>query len=170
MRLFRRWAGDRKGFFWTAVAAGLVAVMGIVPNLWPHLFGIGPHGRAPGQGQLLAYLIMAVALLDRWRPVRWFLLVSLPATIAFTYLMGRPMPQRGIGWAIVDVAAMGAFAILLSPPVGRYFRKKRSAWGDADEADAGRVAADRPELLPQGRIHIDDLLDREPRERDPVER
>ena len=122
------------GSFLTALAAGLVAFIGVLPNLWPELFGVGPHGRAPGQAKLLAYLVMPAALLTRWRPMRWVVMFSLIPLAAFAILGSKGL-YANPGWAMTGWAAAIALAILASPPVGRYFRKPRSEWGDDEEPE-----------------------------------
>ncbi len=125
MRLFRR--SPSRGFELTALAAGLLVLVSALSNPLSQLFRIGS---APSHGvALLGAVVMAAALLDRWRPMRFVVrLTALGAAVGWIAggLYGQIPPA---GAALVGGAWAGIFVILGLRPVREWFSRPRSEWG-----------------------------------------
>ncbi len=72
---------QRAGQLATIGAAIFVFAMQAVPTFFPRLFGL--ERAVFAAPALLAMTLLALSLLDRFRPSRWFLLASLPAVWIF---------------------------------------------------------------------------------------
>ncbi len=141
MRLFSRFSAFRL----TAIAAGLVLVMALFGNPWGGLVHLGSH-RAGPIATVVGALVMAGALLDRWRPMRWLVRVTTffaALTYAGLALAGyRPT----LGYATGAVLCGTITAILGSRKVRRWFNTPRNEWGSA--AEEALAAAGPATLLP----------------------
>ncbi len=131
MQLLRR--SRSAGFRWTAIAAALVVVVGIVANPWVGHIRFGHHHGASTLPTIVGSLVMAGALLDRWRPMRW--LVRL--TTGFGALTYGGLAVAGyrptLAYAATAAACAAIYVILGSAPVRRWFRMPSSEWGSGAE-------------------------------------
>ena len=122
----------RSGRFLTAVAAGLILLIGILASPWVELFQLGgPHG--PPAAALVGYVVIAAALLDRWRPMRWATMIggalSTPVLAGIALVKHQPA-------ALLAAALCGTVSMVLgSMPVHRWFHAKRSVWGDDTQSE-----------------------------------
>ncbi len=149
---------DRVGRLATIGAAVLVFVMQAVPTLFPRLFGMEKAGGTAG---LLALTLLALSLLDRFRPTRWFLLGTLPLVWVFGAPIG-PSDLRRVLLFMVCCATL-AWVLLNSGPVREYFQPGRS-WA---ERFFSRRAAQGAEVVPRDTARAWDDPDPE-RELEPV--
>ncbi len=129
MRLFHRSAPT--GFQWTAIAAGLLVLVSVLSNPLSQLFRIG-RGSSHGVA-LVGALVMAAALLDRWRPMRVVVrLTALGAAVGWIVgaVYGRFFPVGGV---LVGGAWATIFVILGLRPVRDWFRRPKNEWGSEGE-------------------------------------
>ncbi len=129
MGLFR---SRLSGFQLTAIAAVLVVVTAVFGNPWGGLVHFGSH-RAGPIATIVGALVMAGALLDRWRPMRWLVRVTTffaALTYAGLALAGfRPT----LGYAAGALLCGTITTILGSRKVRRWFNTPPNAWGSAAE-------------------------------------
>ncbi len=146
MRLFR---GGRSssGFRLTALAAALLVVVGVASAL-PGALPFGAH-RPPLYAALVGALVGAVALLDRWRPMRFVVRISSLFT-AIGYAISAASGKAPLFHGAVALALAAIFFILGSRPVTRWFRQSPNEWGDAEEPEP-----DDPRMLPREKVEPD---------------
>ncbi len=139
MRWLRRFRPS--GFQLTAIAAVLVVVMAVFGNPWGGLVHFGSH-RAGPIATVVGALVMAAALLDRWRPMRWLVRVTtFFAGLTYAGLAVAGFRPR-LAFITVAVLCGTITAILGSRKVRRWFNTPPNEWGSAAEEMA-------PILLPR---------------------
>ncbi len=147
MRLFRgRFSSP--GFRLTALASALLVALSFVSNPWTQLVRIG---QGPSRGAaVLGTVVMAAALLDRWRPMRLFVRYSCWA-MALAFVAAAAFGARPAGgFVLVAAGCLMVSAILASKPVRRWFAEPRDDWGGAEEE--GALAPAAPPMLPLEKV------------------
>lgn len=146
MRLFDRSASA--GFRWTAVAAGLLVLISALSSPLSQLFRVG-HGHSHGIA-LVGSLVMAAALLDRWRPMRVLVrLTALGAAVGWIAgaFYGRFLPAGSI---VVGGTWAAIFVILGLGPVREWFSRPKNEWG----IDMPPELAADPPMLPREKVEV----------------
>ncbi len=146
MHLFDRWSA--RGFKWTAVAAGLLVLISALSNPLGQLFRVG-RGHSHGIA-LVGSLVMAAALLDRWRPMRVVVrLTALGAAVGWLAggLYGRFLPAGSI---LVGGTWAAIFVILGLRPVREWFSRPKNEWG----IDMPPELVAEPPMLPMEKVEV----------------
>lgn len=116
------------GFWWTAVAAGAFLLLTILPSLWPSGFSDDPLPLA-GRGALGLHFVLFVGLLAGWRWMRYLVITYLGLGFGFWLAVAgdvlppapSPMQPYALGWSLLFVLHVAAFAILTFTPSVRSF-------------------------------------------------
>ncbi len=146
MNLLRgRWASP--GFGLTALAAGLIVALSLVSNPWTQLVRIG---QGPSRGvALLGTLVVAAALLDRWRPMRFLARYGCwAATLSYTLAAAFGARPTG-GFLAVAAAYLVPSALLASKPVRSWFARPRNAWDSVEDEEEPSAEAT---MLPREKV------------------
>lgn len=126
--------GAASGFHLTAIAAGLVVLVGLVSAISGDASPFGSH-RAGPIATVVGTLVAAGALLDRWRPMRWLARVtSAIAAVGYTFaaVMGEGTPWRE---GLMAATLVTVVTILGLARVRRWFSRTPNEWGDDEEPE-----------------------------------
>ncbi len=150
MRFSRRFPAT--GFQLTAIAAALVVLLALFGNPSGGLVHFGSH-RAGPIATIVGALVMAAALLDRWRPMRWLVRVTtFFAGLTYAGLaLGGFRPR--LGYVTGAVLCGTITTILGSRKVRRWFNTPPNEWGSA--AEEALAAAPPATMLPLGKVEPD---------------